>query len=146
MKFKLTENKDLFYLINNDWVRIQLKSCFPYESKFKFLSLLDQDGKELGLIEDLENLEIKQKKLIFDYLEFKSFEFKIKGIYKVEEDFGIRTFEVKTQAGDKKFQTGLDDWPEKLEDESYLIKDLFGDLFRIESLEFGQKYLAPSID
>ncbi len=146
MKFKLTENKDLFYLINNDWVKIQLKSCFPYESKFKYLSLLDNDGKELGLIDDLEKLEEQQKFYILKYLEFKSFEFMIEGIYKIEEDFGVRAFEVRTQSGDKKFQTGLDDWPELLDDGSFLIKDLFGDIFRIQKLKFGQKFLEPFLD
>ncbi|MEM0967281.1 MAG: DUF1854 domain-containing protein, partial [Verrucomicrobiota bacterium] len=50
-------------------------------------------------------------------------------------DFELRTWKVKTESGDRVFQTALDSWPRNLEDGSYLVEDVFGDLYRFPPLD-----------
>ena len=112
MQFKLAEDKKLFWLSDEDWVSVEIKACFPNSHPNKYLSVRNDKGVELALIEKLDDLSLDSKLIVDEYLKFKSFVFKIVGIYKISEDFGLRSFEVKTESGDRCFQMALEDWPE----------------------------------
>jgi len=60
------------------------------------------------------------------------FVLEITGITAVTEDFEIRSWQVQTRQGSRRFQTMLDDWPRHLPGGGLLIRDLAGDLFFIE--------------
>ncbi len=146
MKFKIAKNMELFWFDENKWISVDLKPCFPNTLKNQFFSIRDNDGKELVLLENLKLLEEDSKMIIEEYLKFKSFKFKIIGIYLIEEDFGVRHFEVKTVNGDRNFQTNLDDWP-RLENENLVvINDIYGDQYHFQNLEFGQNLIQDYIN
>ncbi len=145
MQFKMAEDKKLFWLSDENWTSVEIKACFPNSHPNKYLSVRNDKGVELALIEKLEDLSVEARSIVHDYLKFKSFVFEIIGIYKIEEDFGLRSFEVKTKSGDRCFQMALDDWPEVNSRGNIHLEDLHGEQYSIENLEFGAKILSAYV-
>lgn len=141
MEFKLAKDKKLFWLANKTWWEVELKPCFPSSHPDKYFSVRDEKGHELALIEDLKQLDEQNRHIVENYLSFKNFVFEVKGIYNIDEDFGLRHFEVKTSKGDRCFQTPLDEWPMICEDGTVIIDDLHGEQYQIRDLDFGRKIL-----
>jgi hypothetical protein len=143
MEFKIAKDKKLFWLQNKSWCEVELKPCFPNSDPNNFFSILDNEGNELTMLNSLEMLDEQNKKILNEYLSFKCFSFEVLGIYKIEDDFGLRHFEVKTSAGDKCFQMQLDEWPKVDEQGNVVFDDLYGEQYFIKNLEFGEKLLKP---
>lgn len=145
MLLKINHNMELKFLHKNEWIPVDLKPCFPNSYENDFFSIRNRDGEEVYLIENILNLEEVDQNTIKKYLEFKTFKFRISGIYKVEEDFGVRHFEVKTFSGDRNFQTNLDDWPKVQKNGNVCIEDIFGDQYFFSQLEFGESLISDYI-
>lgn len=145
MKFKLDKNMKLYVKMAGSFELVSVVAAFPKTKPKNYLSLLNEKGEEMGFIEDLSALEASESKILEKYLEFKHFQFQILGFYRVEDDFGVRNFEVKTRQGDRKFQTELDFWP-KLKNGKIEFTDIFGDRFYFTSLEFGQEKVRDLIN
>lgn len=147
MEFKLEQDNSLFLLQQNaQWAKVVLKPCFPKSHPAEFFSVRDEKDKELSLLESLDTLDEDNRKVIDDYLKVRNFQYEIIGIYNVDEEFGIRHWEVKTKQGERVFQTELDYWPQIQDDGRILLDDLFGDQYEIKALEFGQKILMNYIE
>lgn len=146
MEYKIDKDMSLYTLINEQWTRVDLKPCFPVSNSDKFFSVRDKDGKEIKLIKSLEDINELSRNTIKEYLRFKTFKFEITGIHLIEEDFGVRHFEVETKEGSRNFQTELDKWPNRLSDGSILIEDIYGDQYRVLNLDFGIKLLSDYIN
>ena len=129
VKFKLNDNNDLYFYINELWINVELKACFPLKDEKNFFSVLNEDGVEVYLISKLNELCDSDKDCIEKYLQFKEFNFKIIGFYDVKDEFAVRSFVVKTTSGDMKFQTELDMWPIDTGNKTYMLQDLFGDRY-----------------
>jgi len=145
MKLSLDENFGLNYMVEDKWTRVELKPCFPLSHQNVFFSLRDKDGNELELIESLEHLDDKSKCVLERYIEFKTFRCVIKGIYSVDEDFGLRNFNVLTNMGKRSLQMPLDVWPMNTINQEFLLNDIYGETFIIRELEFGFDLLKPYI-
>ena len=52
-------------------------------------------------------------------------------IHAVEDEVEIRYWRVETRQGPRSFQTRRDDWPRRLSDSSFLIRDVSGDLHHV---------------
>lgn len=147
MEFKIDVDNTLFLLQQNaQWAKVTLKPCFPKSHPDKYFSVRDDKEKELYLLESLLNLDEDNKKIIEEYLKVQSFNYEVIGIHHVDEEFGVRHWEVKTKQGDRSFQTELDAWPDIQADGRILIDDLFGDQYEIRNLEFGHKILDSYIE
>jgi hypothetical protein len=144
VNFKIDTAKNLYYLNNTIWDEVELKSCFPISSENSMYSVLNKEGAEVLLIDDIKSMDDQDKKIIEEYFTFKKFRFLIKGFYSVEDNFGIRQFDVLTQVGQRTFQTELDSWPKIFEDK-ILITDIYGDQYWVEDLEFGDKLLKSLV-
>jgi len=142
VEFKLEVDNTLNMLQNNQWIMVDIKKCFPVTAPLNYLSIKDEKKNEIVLLETLDDLDEVNREIVLKYLDCKSFIFEITGIYDIQEEFGVRHWEVLTKQGKKVFQTELDVWPEQLVDNSILIKDIFADKFIIKKLEFGDKILA----
>ena len=55
----------------------------------------------------------------------------IEAVLQVEEEIEIRTFQVRTGRGLRKFQTLRDEWPREMPEGGLLIKDVAGDLYLV---------------
>ncbi|MCH2154404.1 MAG: DUF1854 domain-containing protein [Opitutales bacterium] len=110
---------------------VNVSPCFPWSHPESFISLRDDDNKELGFIDDLDALDPTSKALVSDALSPTKFTFEITEIRKIDRDFELRTWRVETNRGPRSFQTMLDSHPRVLPDGTVLIKDLAGDLYQI---------------
>ena len=117
MEFKLEQDNTLFLLQQKtQWAKVSLKPCFPKSHPNKYFSIRDEKDKELHLLETLDKLDDDNKKIIEDYLSIRSFNYEVIGIHHVDEEFGVRHWEVKTKQGERSFQTELDVWPQIQDD------------------------------
>jgi len=60
--------------------------------------------------------------------------FVVTAVTEIEEEVEIRTWRVATRQGVRTFQTRLDEWPRPLPGGGLLIRDVAGDLYRIDDL------------
>ena len=141
---------NLSILVQGERVRVSIKPCFPWSHSGQFLSLVDQEGEEVGFVEKLTDLDKNSRENLQQALQEAEFCFFIKKVHSIKEDFELRTWSVSTENGDRKFQTKLMDFPRVLPGGVLLIQDLHGDLFCIkkpgELPEPGRKLLSAFID
>lgn len=125
-------------------------SCFPWSHPQEYVSVVDEKGEELVLIESLETLSEGSRQALKRALEQAGFVLQIKAIDSVEEESDLRVWKVQTQVGPRQFVTKLDDWPQAFEDGRVLMTDVAGDLFEVKEIESmdskSQKLLWPLVD
>ena len=120
---------------NGDATAVQVTRCFPWSQPDRFISLRDDDEKEVALISQLSDLDKESRLSVEGALIEAGFVMQIEKVLSVNEDFEIRHWKVLTRQGDRSFQTKLDDWPIKLPGGGFLFRDVPGDLFFIDDVE-----------
>lgn len=128
-----TASGELIHLIGTRRTRVNVKRCFPWSQPDHFFSLRDDDGKEVMLVEKLDDLSHSSRRALLSVLRESGFVFTIEKVLVVEQEFDLRYWKVETSQGRRKFQTEVDDWPRSLSEQSFLIQDLAGDLYFIEN-------------
>ena len=126
------------------WVPVRVARCFPWLSAAGFLSIRDKDGKELALVENPDDLESLSQKALELALTASASCLEIRKIRRIGQDIELRVWEVVTTAGDRKFQTELDTWPEPVPGGGWIVRDITGDLYRIprpEGLDVASRRL-----
>ena len=113
------------------WVPVRVVRCFPWSSPDRHFSLRDKDGKELALVEDPGGLDSDSKIALECSLAASASCLEIRKIRRIGQDIELRVWEVGTTAGDRKFQTELDTWPEPVSGGGWIVRDITGDLYRI---------------
>lgn len=122
------------------WTPVTIRPCFPWSRPGTFLSLRDAENREYALIPDPENLPDPSRTALLEALRETRFTFTIQSVIRVENDFELRVWSVKTAQGQRSFCTKTDDWPRRLDDGRVVFTDLGGDLFVIENLENMDKH------
>ncbi len=111
-------------------VRVSL--CFPWSEPHRYVSLRDNDENEVALIDRLSDLDDDSRISVEKALAEAGFVLEVIGVETITEDFEIRSWQVLTRQGPRKFQTMLDDWPWNVPGGGLLIRDIAGDLFYID--------------
>ena len=109
------------------WVR----RCFPWTAPARFVSLRDRDEEEVALVRDLDELEPDSRRVLATSLAEAGFVLEVTGVKAVEDEIEIRTFQVQTKQGARRFQTLRDEWPRPMPDGGILLKDVAGDLYLV---------------
>jgi Domain of unknown function (DUF1854). len=86
-----------------DYDRIFLHRAFPYDYPWSFISVLDSDSKEIGIIRDLTDLTEETAELVKYEIERKYFAPKVTKISSVKERYGFSYWKVTTDAGEMEF-------------------------------------------
>ena len=132
------------------WVAVRACTCFPWTEPTRYVSLRDEDDREIVLIRDLDDLEADSRAVIEDALKEVRFVLQVERIESIDEEFEIRNWKVRTRQGPRTFQTEHDAWPRPLSDGGLLIKDVAGDLFYVANLDKldddSKKLLWPFLD
>lgn len=105
--------------------------CFPWSGPTRYISLRDDDDKEVALVSDPADLDPASRALLEEELAQAGFVLHIARIAAVDEELEIRVWKVETRQGPRTFQTARDEWPRPLPDGSLLLRDVAGDLYRI---------------
>ncbi len=114
-----------------DGTDVRAKPCFPMSEPGRFFSLLDGDGKEVGLVEDPADLDPASGDALSTALADAAFVIEVTGIDSIETDIDLRIWKVRTASGVRTFETRLGSWPRKLEGGGVLIQDVAEDLYLI---------------
>jgi len=125
----------LIFLRDGERIPARVCRCFPWSEPGRFLSLRDEQDKELALIEDLTVLDGASREVLELAQAEAGFVLEIERIVSAEEVFEIRHFKVVTKQGPRTFQTKLDEWPREVPRGGYLLKDISGDLYHIPAPE-----------
>ncbi|MCL2518164.1 MAG: DUF1854 domain-containing protein [Oscillospiraceae bacterium] len=83
--------------------RVYLHRAFPFDNPFSYISVLDKDNKEIGIIRELKDLDENSQNLIVDELHRKYYAPSIKTIQSVKERYGYSYWKVTSDAGDLSF-------------------------------------------
>ena len=94
------ENGDI---VKKDWQRIYLHRAFPFDMPDKYISVLDKDKKEIGLIHEISSFDEETQKLLQEELERKYYAPVITRIYSVKERYGFSYWVVETSSGRMSF-------------------------------------------
>ena len=78
--------------------------AFPLSKRDRLVVLRSVDGKEIGILDDIGDLDVKSRHVVKEELEKAYFLPVITDILAVDEDLGIVTWEVETDRGPRTFQ------------------------------------------
>ncbi len=109
--------------------RVFVKRCFPWTHAEAFFSILDEKNVELMFIEDPQSLSLENQEVLKEYLLRTNFYFKVEKLIDIREDFELRNWQVITEQGARRFQTGLQDWPKQIPGGNFIIHDIAGDTY-----------------
>ena len=104
---------------------------FPLTQPNQYISLLDADKNELGLIEDINQLEKADQIVLVEELEKCYFMPKITKIHFIEGRFGVTQWEAETDSGTVFFDLRSRNDLTSLDGGRVLIKDVDGNRYEI---------------
>lgn len=107
---------------------VRVVRLFPWSAPDGLVSLRDEDDDEFALIGAGEPGGALASALLDA-----GFVFEVTAVEELDEEVEIRTWRVQTRQGERRFQTRLDDWPLELPGGGLLIRDVAGDLYRLEN-------------
>ena len=86
-----------------NYERIFLHRAFPFDNPFSYISVLDKDNKEIGMISDLSVLKEEDAESIKSELNRKYYTPVIKSILSMKDKFGFSYWKVLTDEGEISF-------------------------------------------
>lgn len=114
---------------------VRVCRLFPWSRPGAYVSLRDAEDEELALVRSADQLDPESRDALEFSLTEAGFVLEIESVVSVEEEIEIRTFEVSTAQGPRRFQTERDEWPRELEGGGLLIRDVAGDLYAVRHPE-----------
>jgi len=118
---------------HEDMVDVRVRRSFPWSSPGQFISVRDAEGKELLLIEDLDQLDAAQRKAIEDSLNSASFIPRITRVDDVDARFGHQNWKVQTDRGAVEFRVQEREDIRFLPDGRFRLKDADGNVYELPS-------------
>ena len=112
---------------------------FPLTYSDHFISFVEvKDGKkekEVGMIEDVKNLDSKSRKVLKAELKRSYFMPRITRINRMKETHGIMKFDVETNKGQREFETKYKEDIRSMTDGRVIIKDSDGNRYEIRDYQ-----------
>jgi hypothetical protein len=108
---------------------VRISRCFPWSARSSFISLRDDERRELLLIEDPATLDPASRETLEDALVEAEFVLDVVSIEGIDEEIEIRSWAVETRQGPRRFQTRRDEWPRSVPGGGVLVRDVAGDLY-----------------
>ena len=115
--------------------RAAFHRCFPFNDPDHFISVRDENQKEIGLIESLADFPAETRRLIEDQLNLRYFTPLITKICEVKEEYGYSYWAVETDRGAYRCTVRLGGGSvSRISDIRLLITDIDGNRFEIPDL------------
>ena len=112
---------------------VEVVRSFPLTDSNKYISLLDSEEKEIGIIQDLRQLSRDSERVLRAELQKRYFMPKITKIHKLDGEFGVTQWVVETNRGPVTFGMRTRYDVVALENGRVLIKDADGNRYEIEN-------------
>ena len=87
-----------------EYMNVTIRRAFPLVTSSEFVGFFRDDGEELGLLEDVEQLETESRKALYRELESVYFRPVITRIDDIGEDFGVVSAAVQTTSGPRQIE------------------------------------------
>jgi hypothetical protein len=136
-----TKNGFVFMTLCDDgeekqYDRIFLHRAFPHEFLYEYISVVGDDGKEIGLIYSIEDFDDGVKSVIKTEIDRKYYAPTIKDIKSVKERYGFSYWKVIFTNGKSASFTMQDTFKNLLHtgDDSIVLVDVDGNRYKIESV------------
>lgn len=110
---------------------VRVARCFPWSARTRFISLRDDERREILLVDDPESLDRESRVTLENALIEADFVLEIERISSIDEEIEIRLWDVTTSQGRRRFQTRRDEWPRIVPGGGVLVRDVAGDLYLI---------------
>ena len=127
---RLTVEDDRSYL------KVRPVRAFPLTELNEYIGFLDAgNGKEIGMIRSLRDLDGPTRQLVSHELEKRYFIPKVHRIVQAKKEFGTVYWDVETDRGSRKFvMRGIRDSIHEIEPGRYLVCDVDGNRFEIPQI------------
>ena len=93
----------LYLTLDGTEKRVTLFRQFPFDLLWEYISVLDEDEHELGIIKNLDLFSQETRGLLEDELKKRYYTVEIKAILSIKEKLGFSYWKVKTSDGDLQF-------------------------------------------
>lgn len=116
--------------------RVFLHRAFPHEFLYQYISVLDDDKKEIGIIFDISDLTEESEALVKTEIDLKYYSPVIKDIKSVKERYGFSYWKVILDDGRSKDITMQDTFKNILHtgEDSLVLVDVDGNRFTVKSV------------
>ncbi|MCS6859048.1 MAG: DUF1854 domain-containing protein [Abditibacteriales bacterium] len=106
--------------------------AFPLTAPTKFIAITNQDGEDLGLIEDVEKLDRASRTILEEELAKRYFIPRIHRVLSLKNRFGVLSWEVETDRGVRTFEIRERDDIRRLPGTNrVLLRDVDGNRYEI---------------
>ena len=112
---------------------VEAVRSFPLTDSDKYITLLDNEGEEIGIIQDIKHLPRGSAEILLSELQKRYFMPKITKIHELEGQFGVTRWVVETNRGPVTFGMRTRYDVVSLENGRVLIKDADGNRYEIEN-------------
>ncbi len=129
--------------------RVAIHRCFPHSDPTHYISVreAENDGKEIGLIEDLSSLPQDVQDMLNEQMELRYFSPKILKIHDIKAEYGYSYWDVTTDRGRCRFTARIGGGSVySIGKDRYLVNDLDGNRFEIPDLNVLTAKEAKKID
>ena len=131
--------KNGYIALKNDgteYDRVFLHRCFPNELTEEYLSVLDRDNNEIGVIRSIDEFPEETRELLRGELKRKYHIYTIKAILSINEKYGYSYWKIKDSEGERDF-TVRDTYRSinRITGDRVTVTDVDGNRFEIPSLE-----------
>ncbi|MBR5514836.1 MAG: DUF1854 domain-containing protein [Clostridia bacterium] len=121
---------------SEEYNRVFLHRVFPFELLWEYISVLDADNKEIGLIYNISDFDDRTKEMLKKELERKYYSPVIRSVDSLKERYGFSYWSATTTEGRKIEFTIQDTFRHvtRIGEDKCIISDVDGNRFIIESL------------
>jgi hypothetical protein len=116
-------------------IAVRPMRAFPLSDPEHFVALLDSDGSEVALIEDLAALPERPRELLLQELEKSYFLPQVVRVLEITDDFGIQRWEVETDRGLRVFEVRSREDLRWVYPGQLLIRDVDGNRYEIKRFD-----------
>ena len=134
---------------NKTYPRVAIHRCFPHSDPTHYISVreVENDGKEIGLIEDLSLLPKEVQEMLNEQMELRYFSPKILKIHDIKAEYGYSYWDVTTDRGRCRFTARMGGGSVySIGKDRYLVNDLDGNRFEIPNITLLTAKEAKKID
>ncbi len=116
--------------------RVFLHRTFPFDKPWEYISVIDPDNKEIGIIYDIADYDRETEELLRTELKRKYYEPRVKTILSLKERYGFSYWTVITDEERKVSFTMQDTFRNiiRVGDDKAILLDVDGNRFVIESI------------
>ncbi len=78
---------------------VRVVRCLPLTKPDSFLSLQDEEGEEIGLLEETSRLEPESRRLLVEELQLSYLKARVQGVRRITPRQGLMSWELETELG-----------------------------------------------